>query len=144
MQAGLELAETGHLTFATLHTSDCVQTVNRIVDSFPGHQQSQIRTQLSFVLEAVFCQQLLPVVNSKGRVLAAEIMVANDGIRALIREDKAHQIYTMIQTGGKQGMLTMNQALYDLYKKNLITYDVAMSRTTKPEDLKQTFQRAVS
>ena len=143
MAAGLELAETGHLTFATLHTSDCVQTINRIVDSFPGHQQSQIRTQLSFVLEAVFSQQLLPVVNSKGRVLAAEVLVANDGVRSLIREDKAHQIYTMIQTGGKQGMLTMNQSLYTLYKRGLITYDTAVARTTKPEDLKQTFQRGL-
>ena len=143
MEAALELAETGHLTFSTLHTSDCVQTVNRIIDAFPGHQQSQIRTQLSFVLEAVFCQQLIPIVNSKGRVLAAEIMVANDAVKALIREDKAHQIYTVIQTGGKAGMKTMNQSLYELYKKNLITYDMAMARTTKPEDLKQTFQRGV-
>ncbi len=143
MQAGLELAETGHLTFATLHTSDCVQTINRIVDSFPGHQQAQIRTQLSFVLEAVFSQQLLPVVNSKGRALASEVLISTDAVRSLIREDKAHQIYTVIQTGARAGMQTMNQALYDLYKKNMITYDVAMSRTTKPEDLKKTFQRGV-
>jgi len=143
MEAALELAETGHLTFSTLHTSDCVQTINRIIDSFPGYQQSQIRTQLSFVLEAVFCQQLIPVVNGKGRVLAAEIMVATDAIKALIREDKAHQIYTVIQTGGKYGMKTMNQSLYELYKKNLITYDMALARTTKPEDLKQTFQRGL-
>jgi twitching motility protein PilT len=143
MQAALELAETGHLTFSTLHTSDCVQTINRIIDSFPGFQQSQIRTQLSFVLEAVFCQQLLPVVNSKGRALAAEIMLSTDAVRALIREDKAHQIYTIIQTGGKEGMKTMNQSLYELYKKNIITYDTALSRTTKPEDLKQTFQRGI-
>ncbi|MFH1708312.1 MAG: type IV pilus twitching motility protein PilT [Planctomycetota bacterium] len=143
MQAGLELAETGHLTFATLHTSDCVQTLNRIIDSFPGYQQSQIRTQLSFVLEAVFCQQLLPIVNNKGRCLASEVMLANDGVRSLIREDKAHQIYSMIQTGGKQGMATMNQALYNLYKRGMITFEMAMSSTTKPEDLKQTFQRGI-
>jgi len=141
IQAALTLAETGHLTFGTLHTSDCVQTVNRIIDVFPEHQQQQIRTQLSFTIEAVFCQQLLPKLNGRGRVLAAEIMVANSAIRALIRDNKAHQIYSIIQTGGALGMQTMNQGLYDLYKKGLISYEDALSRTTDPDDLKRMFKK---
>ncbi|HOX05989.1 MAG TPA: type IV pilus twitching motility protein PilT [Planctomycetota bacterium] len=143
MEAGLTLAETGHLTFATLHTSDCVQTINRIIDAFPTGQQNQIRTQLSFVLEGVFCQQLLPVANGKGRVLAAEIMLPNEAIRALIREDKAHQIQSSIQVGGNVGMRTMNQSLFELYKRGQITYEDAIHHTSDPEDLKRTFQRAV-
>src|SRR5262245_63442782 len=102
IEAALTLAETGHLTFATLHTSDAVQTINRIVDVFPADRQQQIRTQLAFSMQAVFCQQLLPRVNGRGRVLAAEIMMVNAGIRALIRENKAHQVYSLLQTGGKQ------------------------------------------
>ncbi len=144
IEAGLTLAETGHLTFATLHTSDCVQTINRIVDVFPAYQQNQIRTQLSFVLEGVFCQQLLPQMNSRGRVLCAEVMLPNSAIRSLIREDKCHQILSHIQTGGKYGMCTMNQSLFELYKKNLISWDDALSRTQDPEDLKRTAQREVS
>ncbi|MFW5829322.1 MAG: type IV pilus twitching motility protein PilT [Planctomycetota bacterium] len=143
IEAGLTLAETGHLTFATLHTSDCVQTINRIIDVFPAHQQSQIRTQLSFVLEGVFCQQLIPQMNSRGRVLAAELMRATSAIRSLIREDKCHQIVSHIQTGGKYGMQTMNQALFNVYKKNMISWDDALARTTDPEDLKRTAQREV-
>jgi len=141
VEAGLTLAETGHLTFATLHTSDCVQTINRIIDVFPSSQQAQVRTQLSFVLEGVFCQQLLPQAGDKGRVMASEIMLPNEAIRALIRDNKAHQIYSVIQTGGKRGMCTMNQSLLNLYKKGLITYDDALSRTMDPEDLKRTFQK---
>ncbi len=141
IEAALTLSETGHLTFASLHTSDCVQTINRIVDVFPAHQQQQIRTQLSFTLQAVFCQQLLPKSDGRGRVLAAEVMVANSAIRSLVREDKAHQIYSIIQTGGKMGMKTMNQALFELYTAKLITYEEALSRTTDPDDLKRTFQR---
>ena len=139
--AALTIAETGHLTFATLHTNEVVQTVNRIIDVFPSHQQAQIRTQLSFTLQAVFCQQLLPRADSRGRVLAAEIMVANQAIRALIRDDKVHQLTSIIQTGGKYGMKTMNQALFDLYRQHSITYDDALNRTTDPEDLKRIFQR---
>ena len=141
VEAGLTLDETGHLTFATLHTSDCVQTINRIIDVFPSSQQAQVRTQLSFVLEGVFCQQLLPQAGDKGRVMASEIMLPNEAIRALIRDNKAHQIYSVIQTGGKRGMCTMNQSLLNLYKKGLITYDDALSRTMDPEDLKRTFQK---
>jgi twitching motility protein PilT len=141
IELALTLAETGHLTFATLHTSDTVQSINRIVDVFPSHQQQQVRTQLSFVLQGVMCQTLLPRANGRGRALAMGVMVANQAIRSCIRENKAHQIYSLIQTGGKHGMRTMNQALFDLYQQNLITYDEAMSRTTDPEDLKRTFQR---
>jgi twitching motility protein PilT len=141
IELGLTLAETGHLTFATLHTSNCVQTINRIIDVFPAEQQSQIRTQLSFVLEGVFCQQLLPVANGKGRCLAAEIMMPNDAIRANIRDDKVHQIYSTIQTGGKVGMQTMNQSLYVLYRAGKITYEIALSYSHDPEDLKKTFQK---
>jgi len=141
IEAGLTLAETGHLTFATLHTSDCVQTINRIVDVFPAHQQNQIRTQLSFVLEGVFCQQLLPKMNSKGRAMACEIMMPNSAIRSLIREDKCHQILSHIQTGSKLGMRTMNQSLYELYKANMISWDDAMAHSGDLEDLKRTAQR---
>jgi len=144
IEAGLTLAETGHLTFATLHTSDCVQTINRIVDVFPAYQQNQIRTQLSFVLEGVFCQQLIPMQNSRGRALCAEIMCPTSAIRSLIREDKCHQIISHLQTGGKYGMKTMNQSLYELYKKSQITWDDALHHTTDPEDLKRTFQREVA
>lgn len=141
IEAGLTLAETGHLTFATLHTSDAVQTINRIVDVFPAYQQNQIRTQLSFVLEAVFCQQLLPVANGRGRAMAAEIMIPTTGIRSLIREDKCHQIISHIQTGGKLGMQTMNQSLFTLYQQGLITWDDALHYTQDVPDLKRTFQR---
>jgi len=127
IEAALTLAETGHLTFGTLHTSDCVQTINRIVDVFPAHQQQQIRTQLSFTLQAVLCQQLLPKTTGKGRALAAELMIVNPAIRALVRDDKAHQIYSIIQTGGKMGMKTMNQSLYDLYRSNVVTFEDALA-----------------
>ncbi len=135
MEAALTLAETGHLTFATLHTSDAVQTINRIVDVFPAYQQQQIRTQLAFALQAVFCQQLVPTANGKGRVMAAEIMLANAAIRALIRENKAHQIYSQIQTGGKDGMRTMNVSLWELYQKRAISMDEALARSTDKDDL---------
>jgi twitching motility protein PilT len=137
IEAGLTLAETGHLTFATLHTSDCVQTINRVVDVFPAHQQNQIRTQLSFVLEGVFCQQLLSRSAGRGRVLCAEIMLPNSAIRSLIREDKCHQILSHIQTGGKIGMRTMNQSLYELYKHGAVTWDEALSRSGDVEDMKR-------
>ncbi len=140
--AALTIAETGHLTFATLHTNDVVQTVNRIIDVFPSHQQEQIRTQLSFTLQAVFCQQLVPRADGRGRVLASEIMIANQAVRALIRENKAHQLASIIQTGGRFGMKTMNQSLFELYRQHLITYDEGLSRTTDPDDLKRIFQKS--
>jgi twitching motility protein PilT len=141
IEGALTIAETGHLTFGTLHTSDSVQSINRIVDVFPSHQQQQIRTQLSFTLQAVFCQQLLPTATGSGRALALEIMVANSAVRALIRDDKAHQIYSIIQTGGKLGMQTMNQCLGQLVRQNVITYDQALNHTSDVEDLKRTLAR---
>jgi len=140
IELGLTLSETGHLTFATLHTSNCVQTINRIIDVFPAEQQNQVRTQLSFVLEGVFCQQLLPMAVGKGRCLACEIMIPNDAIRANIRDDKIHQVYSTIQTGGKTGMRTMNQSLLELYRAGKISYDTATQYSHDLEDMKKTFQ----
>jgi twitching motility protein PilT len=139
IEAALTLAETGHLTFGTLHTSDCVQTINRVVDVFPAHQQQQIRTMLSFTLQAVFCQQLLPAVGGKGRVMCAEIMTANTAIRSLIRDNKVHQIYSQIQIGGKLGMQTMNAALCKLVANRKISKSMAVERTTDLEELTRLF-----
>jgi twitching motility protein PilT len=141
IEAALIIAETGHLVFSTLHTSDCVQTINRVIDVFPAHQQQQIRTQLSFVLLGVLSQQLIPKTKGGGRSLAVEIMMATPAIRSLIRESKAHQVYSVIQTSQKDGMKTMNQSLYELYQKNLITYEEALERSTDQEDLKRIFKR---
>jgi twitching motility protein PilT len=136
IEAALTISETGHLTFATLHTNSCAQTMNRIIDVFPPHQQSQVRAQLSFVLEGVLSQQLIPKASGQGRVMAMEIMVPNAAIRNLIREDKVHQIYSAMQTGqGKFGMQTMNQSLYDLYMKRQITYDEAIGRSSQVDEL---------
>lgn len=136
IEAALSISETGHLTFATLHTNSSVQTINRIVDVFPPHQQPQIRAQLSFVLEGVLSQQLLPRKDGMGRVLALEVMVPNPAIRNLIREDKIHQIYSIMQTGqGKFGMQTMNQSLHDLFIRGLITKDEAIGRSNVPDEL---------
>lgn len=141
IEAALTIAETGHLVFATLHTSDSVQTINRIIDVFPSHQQQQVRTQLSFVMLGIICQQLIPKVGGSGRVLGIEVMVATPAIRSLMREQKVHQIYSVIQTGQKEGMRTMNQSLYDLYTSKLITYEDAMSRSTDTDDLIRLFKR---
>lgn len=137
IEAALTLSETGHLCLATLHTNSCAQTINRIVDVFPPYQQPQIRAQLSFVLEGVMSQTLIPKIGG-GRCLSLEIMVPNPAIRNLIREDKVHQIYSQMQVGqDKYGMQTMNQSLYALYARRLITLDDAMGRSTDPEELKQ-------
>jgi twitching motility protein PilT len=141
VEAALTIAETGHLTFGTLHTSDAITTMNRIVDIFPSYQQPQVRTQLSFVLQGVFSQQLLPRATGRGRILAAELLLCTGAVRALIRDDKVHQIYSIMQTGGKLGMRTMNQALYEMVRANLITYEEAMTSTSDVEDLKRLFQR---
>ena len=141
IESALIIAETGHLVFATLHTSDCVQTINRIIDVFPAYQQQQIRTQLSFVLIGILSQQLIPRMSGTGRVLATEILLANPAVRSLVREAKAHQIYSVIQTSQKEGMKTMNQALYELYQKKLISYEEAFSRTSDTEDLNRIFNR---
>ncbi len=135
IEAALTVAETGHLTFATLHTNSAVQTINRIIDVFPPHQQSQVRAQLSFVLEGVISQQLVSKIGG-GRVLALEIMVPNAAIRNLIREDKVHQVYSIMQTGqSKFGMQTLNQSLYDLYVKRQISYEDCIGRSSNPEEL---------
>ncbi len=140
IQSALNIAETGHLVFATLHTSDSVQTVNRIIDVFPAHQQQQVRTHLSFVLLAILAQQLIP--NPKGgRVLATEVLIANHAIRSLIREGKSHQMYSIIQTNQKDGMRTMNRALYELALQGIITHEEAMLRTTEPQDLERLLKR---
>ena len=141
IEAALIIAETGHLVFATLHTSDCVQTINRIIDVFPSDQQQQIRTQLSFVLIGVLSQQLIPMQHGKGRVLAMEILLSTPALRSLIRESKVHQIYSIMQTSQKEGMKTMNQALYELYQRKLITYENAFARTTDPDDLARLFKK---
>ncbi len=136
IEAALTIAETGHLAFATLHTNSCVQTINRIIDVFPPFQQPQVRAQLSLVLEGVVSQILLPHQNGKGRALALEVMVPNPAIRNLIREEKVHQIYSQMQMGQiKSGNQTMNQALLDLYIKRIISYDMAVLRSSDPEEL---------
>jgi twitching motility protein PilT len=139
ISAALTTAETGHLVFATLHTNDAAQTINRIIDVFPENQQSQIRTQLSFVLEGVVVQQLIPRASAPGRVLALEIMIPTPSIRALIREEKVHQIYSDITTGGGLGMTTMNRSLYQLCTRNLISRDMAFKRSSHPDDLQRLF-----
>jgi twitching motility protein PilT len=141
IEAALTLAETGHLTFATLHTSDVQQTVNRIVDVFPAHQQQQIRTMLSFTLQAVVCQQLVPRQHGKGRALSAEIMIVNPAIRALVRDNKAHQIMSIIQTGGAAGMRTMNQSLFELYRTGVISYDDAIEHCGDEADFQRLMER---
>jgi twitching motility protein PilT len=142
IESALRIAETGHLTFATLHTNSAVQTINRIIDVFPAHQQSQIRAQLSFVLEGILCQALLPRANNQGRTLSMEILVPNSAIRNLIREDKIHQIYSMMQTGQAQfGMQTFNQSLATLYFKKQITLATALSRSSNPDELQDMINR---
>ena len=141
--AALTIAETGHLTFATLHTSSAVETINRVIDVFPANQQPQIRAQLSFVLEGVLCQALVPKSNGQGRVLVLEIMIPNPAIRNLIREDKIHQIYSTMQTGqDKFGMQTMNHSLLGHYLRRNITLEEAMLRSSLPDELTQMIQRA--
>jgi twitching motility protein PilT len=138
IESALRIAETGHLTFATLHTNSAATTINRIIDVFPSAQQSQIRAQLSMVLEGILCQTLLPRADGRGRVMALEILVPTPAIRNLIREDKVHQIYSMMQTGqGKHGMQTLNQALATLYHKRFITVEVAMQRSSNADELRE-------
>jgi twitching motility protein PilT len=145
VESALRIAETGHLTFATLHTNSAAQTINRIVDIFPAHQQSQIRVQLSFVLEGILCQSLLPRASGKGRALAMEILVPNAAIRNLVREDKVHQIYGMMQTGqAKYGMQTFNQSLASLYFKRMITLQTALARSSYQDELQEIISRGPS
>jgi twitching motility protein PilT len=144
VESALKIAETGHLTFGTLHTNSAAQTINRIIDIFPAGQQAQIRTQLSLVLEGIVCQALLPRADGKGRVVSLEIMVPNSAIRNLIRDDKVHQIYGAMQTGQeKLGMQTANQSLASLYMKRLITLDTAISASSNKDELQDMINRGV-
>jgi twitching motility protein PilT len=143
ISTALTAAETGHLVFATLHTQDAVQTVDRIIDVFPPYQQQQIRIQLAGVLQGVVCQQLLPTKDGQSRVVAVEVMIPTPGIRNMIREAKTHQIYTAMQTGHKYGMQTMDESLAELYKAGKISYEVAISRAVDPNDLRQRLGKAV-
>jgi len=137
MEAALTISETGHLTFATLHTNGCVQSINRIIDVFPPFQQAQVRAQLSFVLQGILSQQLLPKASGHGRALAMEILIPNPAIRNLIREDKIHQIYSQMQVGqSKFGMMTLNQSLFSLFQKKVVTLDEIMGRSGDLEELR--------
>src|SRR5687767_12684828 len=133
--AGLTIAETGHLAFATLHTNSAAEAINRIIDVFPSHQQSQVRAQLAFSLEGIITQTLLPKAKGKGRAMAAEILVCTPAIRALIRDDKIHQIYSMMQSGKKYGMQTLNDALYQLYMSREVAWDDCVRASTDPVEL---------
>ena len=130
-------AETGHLVFATLHTQDAPQTIDRIIDVFPPHQQQQTRVQLSTTLQGVVTQQLVPTVDGQGRVVAAEVMVATPGIRNLIREGKVHQIYSAMQAGGRYGMQTMDMSLASHVKAGRVTQQMAFERCHDPEELQR-------
>jgi twitching motility protein PilT len=141
IEAALVISETGHLAFGTLHTNSAVQTINRILDVFPPYQQPQVRAQLSFVLEGVLTQNLLPKAGGPGRVLVIEVMVPNAAIRNLIREDKVHQIYSQMQMGqAKFGMQTFNQSLAAAYVRRLITMEEALGRSSDPDELKNMLQ----
>ena len=136
IEAALSISETGHLAFATLHTNSAAQTINRVIDVFPPHQQSQVRAQLSFVIEGILSQVLIPKATGQGRVMAMEILVPTPAMRNLIREDKLHQVTTQMQVGKKFGMQTMNQSLFALYQKRLITLDDAMLRSPDVDELR--------
>ena len=143
VESALRIAETGHLTFATLHTNSAATTINRIIDVFPSHQQSQVRAQLSMVLEGIMCQSLLSRADGKGRILAAEILIPNPAIRNLIREDKIHQIYSAMQLGQEKfGMQTFNQALFSLYLQRLITLETALSHSSNVDELQDMINRS--
>lgn len=135
ISAALTIAETGHLVLATLHTNSAAESVNRIIDAFPAHQQSQIRAQLAFVLEGVVTQSLIPRARGRGRMAAAEVMVCTPAIRAVIREEKVHQIYSLMQAGKKHGMQTMNDSLQTLYLKGEISLSDAVKRSADPNEL---------
>jgi twitching motility protein PilT len=141
VESALRIAETGHLTFGTLHTNSAASTINRVIDVFPSHQQPQIRAQLSLVLEGIMCQSLLPKIGG-GRAMAMEILVPNPAIRNLVREDKIHQIYSAMQSGqDKFGMQTFNQSLATLYFQKQITMDTALARSSMPEELQDMINR---
>src|ERR1700675_3464007 len=144
IESALRIAETGHLTFATLHTNSAASTINRIIDVFPSHQQPQIRAQLSMVLEGILCQALLPKSDGRGRAMIMEVLVPTAAIRNLIREDKIHQIYSAMQTGtGQTGMQTFNQGLCNAYLSKAITRDIALSRSSNADELQDMINRGV-
>jgi twitching motility protein PilT len=134
IQSALTIAETGHLAFATLHTNSAMESINRIIDVFPSHQQAQVRAQLSFVLEGVVTQTLLQKLKGKGRVMAAEILVMTPAIRALVRDSKIEQIPSMMQAGKKHGMQMLNDALYQLYMGREVSKDECLRVTSRPND----------
>src|SRR6476659_2528851 len=134
IQAALTISETGHLAFATLHTNSAAEAINRIIDVFPSHQQSQVRAQLAFVLEGIITQTLLPKAKGRGRAMAAEILVVTPAVRALIRDDKIHQIYSTMQSGKKFGMQTMNDALYGLYMSREVALDDCLRASHDPNE----------
>ena len=138
----LTAAETGHLVFATLHTQDAPQTVDRVIDVFPTNQQQQIRVQLAGALQGVVCQQLVPTADGNGRVVGVEIMMATPAIRNLIRDGKTHQVYSAMQAGGRHGMQTMDQSLADLVRRGYISYDKALERCHHAEDFNRLCGRA--
>jgi twitching motility protein PilT len=145
IESDLRIAETGHLTFGTLHTNSASSTINRVIDVFPSHQQPQIRAQLSLVLEGVLCQALLPKAGGQGRAMAMEILIPTPAIRNLIREDKIHQIYSSMQSGqDKYGMQTFNQSLMTLYLQKSITIETALLRSSNPDELQEMINRATA
>src|SRR5437879_7781958 len=136
IESALRIAETGHLTYAMLHTNSTLTTINRVVYVFPSHQQPQIRAQLSMVLEGILCQALLPRADGRGRIMVMEILIPTPAIRNLIREDKIHQIYSAMQTGtGQSGMQTFNQSLANAYFNKFITLEMALSRSSIADEL---------
>jgi twitching motility protein PilT len=137
IQAALTAAETGHLVFATLHTQDAAQTIDRIIDVFPPAQQQQVRIQLASTLQGIVSQQLLPTIDGGGRVLACEVLIPTPAVRNLIRDAKTHQLTTVMQTGRQFGMVTMDEALADKYRQGLISAEVAMSQALDPAMFKQ-------
>src|SRR6266849_7231006 len=144
-ETALRIAETGHLTFATLHTNSAASSINRIIDIFPSGQQPQIRAQLSMVLEGILCQALLPRSDGRGRAMIMEVLVPTPAIRNLVREDKIHQIYSAMQTGtGQTGMQTFNQGLANAYFQKMITLDMALSRSSNADELQDMINRGVS
>jgi twitching motility protein PilT len=145
IEAALTIAETGHLALATLHTNGAVQSINRIIDVFPPHQQAQIRAQLSFVVEGIVSQQLIPHASGRGRALACEVLIPTPAIRNLVREDKIHQIYSQMQVGQSTSyMQTMNQSLYRLLRSGDITLDDAMARTSDQEELRTMLEQGTA
>lgn len=145
IEAALTIAETGHLTLATLHTNSCIQTIHRLIDVFPAHRHAQVRAQLALVLEGIFSQILIPRVDGAGRVLALEVLAPTPAVRNLIRDDKVHQIYSVMQTGqAKHGMQTMNQALVDLVRRGHVSAAEALARSSYPDELSGMIDRAGS